>query len=157
MNNSSTRRTFLRYLQFCLVGATGVAVDMAVIWLLASPTRLGWDLSLSKALAAEAAIFNNFLWNETWTFRGLGAGSDWRSRLLRLGKFNLICLAGVGMSILFLNIQVIGLGMNLYLANLSSIFVVSFWNFYLNLRFGWTRRIPDKPPTRELAAPQARI
>ncbi len=157
MNSSNTSRTVVRYLQFCLVGATGVAVDMVLLWLLGSPTGLGCNLSLSKVLAAEAAILNNFLWNDLWTFRGLGAGSDWHSRFVRLGKFNLICVAGIALSVLLLNAQVYGLGMNLYLANLSSIFVVSFWNFYLTLRFGWTRRAPENPPTRELTAPQARI
>ncbi len=149
-----TTRDFIRYLQFCVVGATGVAVDMAVLWLFASPTMLGWNLSLSKALAAEAAIFNNFLWNDVWTFRGLADGRGWRARATRFGKFNLICAAGIGLSILLLNAQVYGLGMNVYVANLSSIFVVSFWNFYLNLRFGWTRR--KKSSARELAEPQPR-
>ena len=139
------RREVLRkYVQFCIIGGTGVAVDMAIIWLLASPAILGWNLTLSKVLAAEVAIFSNFLWNDLWTFRDMVAGTDWSSRLIRLGKFNLICAAGIVISVLLLNLQVYGLKMNLYLANLCSIIVVSVWNFYMNLRFGWTQPVADK-------------
>jgi dolichol-phosphate mannosyltransferase len=128
-----------RYAQFCVVGATGVAVDMAMLHLMASPTMLGWNLSLSKTLAAEVALLSNFAWNEAWTFRDLAwkEGAGWRRRLKRLLRFNLICLAGIGWSVLLLNLQVRGLGWNIYAANLTAIFLVSLWNFFLNLKFGW--------------------
>jgi dolichol-phosphate mannosyltransferase len=130
-----------RYSQFCLVGGTGVVVDMGVLWVLASPGVLGWNLSLSKVLAAEVAVFNNFLWNEFWTFKGLSAGhDDWWPRLARLGKFNLICTAGIGWSVLLLSLQVSALGMNKYVANLVAIVIVSLWNYFANLRFGWGKR-----------------
>ncbi len=158
---------FRRYVQFCLVGASGVAVDMFLIFLLASPAGLGWSLSLSKVIAAEVALLNNFIWNDLWTFRGLlpttkttkgpeprdsALGASDRcnkvrsfrvlrvfrgSALTRLAKFNLICTAGIGLSVLLLNLQVWILHLNLYLANLLSIVLVSLWNFLLNLRFGW--------------------
>lgn len=127
-----------RYVRFCLVGGSGVAVDMAVIWLLADPASLGWNLSLSKVIAAEVAICNNFLWNDVWTFCGLAGGAGgWRGRAVRFGKFNLICSAGIGWSVLLLQVQVAWLGMNVYLANLISIVAVSVWNFGMNLKFGW--------------------
>lgn len=133
-----------RYAQFCLVGATGMAVDMGLLHLLASPTLLGWNLSLSKVVAAEVALVNNFVWNELWTFRPragtnrAGAGK-W---LARLAKFNLICVAGIGWSVLLLNAQVHWLGLNVYLANFVAIVLVSIWNFCLSLRFGW--RLPQR-------------
>jgi dolichol-phosphate mannosyltransferase len=126
-----------RYVRFCLVGASGLGVDMAVLHLLA--VRWGWDLSLSKVLAAEAALLNNFLWNERWTFRGLGAEPGWRGVTRRLARFHLICLAGIGWSVLLLQAQVAGLGWNVYLANFISIVAVSVWNFGMNLKFGWNR------------------
>ena len=58
-------------------------------------------------------------------------------------KFNLICLAGIGWSVLLLNAQVTWLHLNLYLANLIAIVVVSVWNFWLNLRFGWGATKPE--------------
>jgi dolichol-phosphate mannosyltransferase len=130
-------RLVVRYARFCVVGGSGMVVDMGLIYLLASPAMLGWDLSLSKAIAAEAAILNNFVGNEFWTFRDLGEGR--RNRLRRLLKFNLICLAGIGWSVVLLNVQVYWLGFNLYLANFIAIVLVSLWNFLINLRFGWNR------------------
>jgi len=47
---------------------------MAVIWLLADPANLGWNLTLSKVLAAEAAIVNNFLWIAAWAGAAGGGG-----------------------------------------------------------------------------------
>ena len=127
-----------RYAKFCVVGGTGMVVDMGVIYFLASPCMLGWNLSLSKAIAAEVAIINNFVWNDAWTFQGLAAcQSLWLERLVRFGKFNLICAAGIGLSVLLLNVQVYWLAINVYLANFISIVLVSLWNFFLNLRFGW--------------------
>jgi dolichol-phosphate mannosyltransferase len=130
-----------RFSRFCVVGATGVFVDMGIFFLLADQRTLGLDLSLSKALAAETAILNNFIWNDLWTFRDIAAGQNqWRARSGRFAKFNLICLAGIVLSILLLNAQVRFLRINPYLANLISIFLVSVWNFFMNLKFGWRSR-----------------
>ena len=127
-----------RYVQFCIVGGSGMFVDMGMLWSLASPETLGWNLTLSKVVAAEVAIFNNFFWNDLWTFRGLGTGCNGlRRRLHRLWKFNAICLAGIGWSVLLLDAQVYGFRMNVYAANLVAIVLVSLWNYFMNLRFGW--------------------
>ena len=132
------QRVLRRYVQFCLVGGSGVVVDMAIIWLLADPSMLKCNLTVSKLVAAEIAIINNFVWNDMWTFRGLGnEGTRWLPRLVRLGTFNLICSAGIVLSILLLNLQVLLLHANVYVANFISIVAVSIWNFWMNLKFGW--------------------
>ena len=127
-----------RYVKFCFVGVSGMGIDMGIIYLLASPSTLGWNLSVSKMIAAEMGLINNFIWNDLWTFRGLAANQRrWPQRLARFLKFNLICTAGIGLSVLLLNVQVYWLHVNLYLANFISIVLVSIWNFLMNLRFGW--------------------
>lgn len=45
-----------RLLQFCAVGASGVVVDMVLLYLLSDPAMLGWALTRSKIIAAEAAV-----------------------------------------------------------------------------------------------------
>jgi dolichol-phosphate mannosyltransferase len=127
-----------RYGLFCVVGASGLVVDMTILWLLASPEMLGWDHSVSKAMAAEAALVNNFAWNEGWTFRG-GArrGVSWDSRVRRFLKFNLICLTGIGLSVALLDLQVTALHVGLLQANLTAIAVVSLWNYGLNAKLTW--------------------
>ena len=64
----------------------------------------------------------------------------WRARFARFGKFNLICLAGIAISIVLLDGQVHFLHLNIYLANLIAIVIASLWNFWMNLKFGWVKK-----------------
>lgn len=144
--NCALWQTLKRYIRFGIVGASGVVVDMGILYLLADPKMLGLNLSFSKAVAAGVAIVNNFIWNEFWTFGDISAAqSHWRARQGRFAKFNLICLAGIGLSIVLLNLQVRLLGMNIYLANLVAIVLVSFWNFGLTVKFGWKKAAVKTP------------
>jgi len=136
-----------KFIKFGLVGGSGVVVDTAMLFLLSDPRMLGLNLSIAKALAAESAIITNFIFNDLWTFRDISTreiGS--RARLGRFGRFNLICLAGVAVSILVLDAQVKLLHFNIYVANLIAIFVASLWNFWMNLKFGWIA--PNAKTTR---------
>ena len=127
-----------RFLRFALVGASGVLVDMAVLFLLSDPRALGLGLTRSKLAAAELAIINNFIWNDAWTFRDLvGAQRGLRHKLRRLLKFNAVCGAGLLLNVLLLNIQFNVLHMNRYVANLIAIGAVTIWNYWLNLKLNW--------------------
>ena len=131
-----------RFIRFGLVGLSGVFVDMAVFYLLSDPTTLAWGLTRSKIIAAEAAIINNFLWNDRWTFGDIASRQKgWRRRFKRLVKFNLICLAGLILNVLLLNLLFNLLGINRYVANLIAIAVVTLWNFWVNLKLSW--RVTD--------------
>jgi dolichol-phosphate mannosyltransferase len=111
---------------------------MAALFVLSDPRMLHLNLSLGKALAAEIAIFSNFMGNEFWTFRDLAtADLSWRGRAVRLGKFNLICLAGIALSVLLLNVQTRIFDVNMYVGNLIAIVIVSLWNFGMNQKSGW--------------------
>jgi len=132
-----------RFIRFAAVGFSGVIVDMGLLFLLSDPTMLGWGLTRSKLIAAEMAILNNFWWNDLWTFRDLSAQQrGMKARLRRLGKFQLICLAGVAINTILLNLQFNLLGMNRYIANAVAIAAVTGWNFWLNLKISWRRAEP---------------
>lgn len=127
-----------RFIRFGLVGLTGVFVDMAFLYLLSDPAALGWGLTRSKIIAAELAIINNFIWNDRWTFGDLSARQrGWNKRWKRFFKFNLICLAGLILNVLLLNLLFNGLGINRYLANFIAIAIVTVWNFWVNLKLSW--------------------
>jgi dolichol-phosphate mannosyltransferase len=137
-----------RFFRFALVGLSGVVVDMGLLFLLSDPTTLGLGLTRSKLLAAEAALLSNFHWNDRWTFGDLvpeqrRAGAT----LKRLAKFQLICLAGVALNVLLLNLQFNLLGVNRYLANAVAIGVVTGWNYLLNRALSW-RATEVPPPAR---------
>jgi dolichol-phosphate mannosyltransferase len=127
-----------RFLRFFSVGLTGVVVDMGVLFLLSSPNLLAWPLTRSKIVAAELAIINNFGWHDLWTFGDLARQQPGqRQRLKRFIKFNLICLAGLVLNVVLLNIFYNLFGLNRYLANLIAISLVAVWNFWLNLKLRW--------------------
>ncbi|XYI03865.1 glycosyltransferase [Sorangium sp. So ce1128] len=151
-----------RFARFCLVGGSGVVVDMGLLHFLSAPDMLGWGLTVSKIVAAEVAIMNNFLWNDSWTFRDAAQGGL-HGKLERFTKFNAICSAGLLLNVLLLNLQVHVLGVNRYLANAITIAVVTVWNFGLNSRFSWRaagaprqgRATACSPPADEGTAPCA--
>ncbi|HEY9599138.1 MAG TPA: glycosyltransferase [Cyanophyceae cyanobacterium] len=131
-----------RLFRFCAVGLTGVVVDMGLLYLLSDPTTLGLPLTRSKIIASEVAIINNFLWNDVWTFGDIARHQPGkRQRLKRLIKFNTVCLAGLVLNVLLLNLLFNVFGINRYVANLIAILAVTLWNFWVNLKLSW--RVTD--------------
>jgi dolichol-phosphate mannosyltransferase len=127
-----------RFVRFGLVGMSGVVVDMGLLFLLSDPSMLGWGLTRSKLISAEFAIINNFLWNDAWTFGDFAAHQrGTRHRLQRFAKFQLICLGGLVLNTVLLNLQFNLLGINRYLANAVAIVLVTGWNFWLNFKLSW--------------------
>jgi dolichol-phosphate mannosyltransferase len=145
-----------RFPRFAVVGFTGVLVDMGLLFLLSDSRAFGWGLTRSKVLAAEAAIVNNFLWNDAWTFgdlaKKLGGG---RARLKRFAKFNLICAMGLALSVLLLSLQVDILHVNRYVANGVAIVLVTAWNFWMNKAFSWALP-PRRTPAVAASVPRRR-
>ncbi len=131
-----------RFLRFGLVGLSGVFVDMAILYLLSDPTTLALPLTRSKIIAGEIAICNNFIWNDAWTFADVSENQQqWSQRLKRFLKFNIICLAGLVLNVLVLNLVFNFLIPNRYIANLIAIAVATIWNFWVNLKLSW--RVTD--------------
>lgn len=150
---NATFRTSTRWLRlgqfvkFCLVGSSGVLVDMAILYVLADPSMLAWNLTAANICSAEVAMLNNFLWNEVWTFRGAARPSA-GGILARLGRFHAICGTGIVLAVILLHLFHTWLGFNLYVANFLAILLVTLWNFWMNLWFNW--RV-DRTPARNAA------
>jgi dolichol-phosphate mannosyltransferase len=135
-----------KFVRFCVVGCSGVIIDMSLLFLLSDPKMLGWGLTRSKLLAAEAALFNNFIWNDLWTFGSVSQHQNaMGQRVKRFLKFNAICSLGIFFNIAILNIEFNWFHMNRYVANLVAIGVVTLWNYKSNKEFSW--RVTAKPKT----------
>lgn len=129
-----------RFFRFALVGFSGVFVDMAALYLFSDV--MGLRLTRSKILSAELAIINNFLWNDFWTFGDIAKRQPGkRQRLKRLLKFNVVCLAGLILNVLLLNVLYNVFGIDKYVANLLAIALVTVWNFWINMKLSW--RVTD--------------
>ncbi len=127
-----------RFLSFGLVGLSGVFVDMVILYLLSDASTLHLGLTRSKIIASEIAVINNFLWNDLWTFRDISSQqTGGQKRVKRFLKFNLICLFGIGLNLIILNLLYNYLHINKYFANLMAIAIVTIWNFWFNLKLSW--------------------
>lgn len=125
--------------RFGLVGAGGVVVNTAALFLLHGVARL--PLVLASVLAVETAIVNNFVWNDRWTFAGRDGT---RNRFL---KFNLLSLGGLAINTGVLALVVTYTGTHYLLANLIAIGSATGWNFASNARWTW------RPRGDEIAVP----
>lgn len=124
-----------RFALFGTVGALGVAVHMAVLWLLYRAAGEGF--ALAQAIATFAAMSFNFWLNNTLTYR------DQRLRgvaaMLRgWAGFCATCAVGA-----LANVAVATLlearGIYWVLAALAGIVVGAVWNYALSSRFVWGR------------------
>ncbi len=77
----------VRFLKFCVVGASGVLVNLGALWLL---TQADVRASYASAWAIEISILSNFAINERWTFADRSQGS----LLGRAVRFQLVSLVG---------------------------------------------------------------
>jgi len=126
----------LRFVKFCMVGGSGVGVDMGMYYLLSRIAGLQ-SAQLASALSAETAIITNFILNDIFTFRDRRT-SGRKARLNRFCKFNLVSLAGVGIKVGILSLLLNVAGMeNDLLANLCAIAVAALWNFSLSNWWAW--------------------
>jgi len=126
-----------RFIKFCLVGASGVLVNMGLLWLFTEVVGLFY--LVSAAIAIETSIINNFILNDIWTFRDRRA-PGMAARLVRLLKFNLVSAVGIGinMGVLWTCTEV--LGIYYLLSNLCGIAAAMLWNFIINLSWTWRQR-----------------
>jgi len=126
------------FFRFCVVGCSGVVIDMSLLFVLSDPKMLAWGLTRSKVLAAEAALLNNFIWNDLWTFGAVSRHQNTMGqRVKRFFKFNAICSLGIFFNVVILNIEFNWLHMDRYLANLIAIGLVTLWNYKSNKEFSW--------------------
>ena len=125
--------TFARWWKFNFVGAIGIGVQFAALFLLKSV--LGFDYLFATAFAVEAAVVHNFVWHEqfTWADRLEGMQPSWRESLPRFLRFNMTAGAVSLVGNLALMKVLVGQGhMNYMLANAIAITLCSIANFLVS-------------------------
>jgi len=130
---SLTGLSLKRAIKFCLVGASGVAVNMGVFYFFNENTAIAYQLS--SIIAIEVSIINNFFWNNLWTWKDR-ATDDLREKKVRFFKYHLVTgfSALINYGILILLVEL--LGFDKYLSNLVGILVAMGINFIVNHK--WT-------------------
>jgi putative flippase GtrA len=121
-----------RLAMFASVGAVGIVVQLAALEAL---TALGCHYLWATGLAIEAAVLNNFMWHQrfTWGDRGGSRLALAGARLLRFHLSNgVISIFG---SLLLMRWLVGQLGMRVVVANLLAIAACSVGNFLASDRW----------------------
>jgi len=120
----------LRWLRFNLVGGIGIAVQLAMLFLLKS--ILHFNYLAATALAVEATVVHNFLWHERYTWADRVQAS-WRKSLPRFLRFNLtngaVSIAG---NLALMKIMVAAGHINYLAANGIAIALCSLVNFLVS-------------------------
>jgi putative flippase GtrA len=138
--------TLVRWAKFNLVGAIGIGVQFAALFLLKSVAHLNY--LVATAIAVETAVLHNFIWHErfTWADRIIPTTNNVRlartrapDRLLssgffrRLWRFHLangvVSIAG---NVVVMKILVDASHLNYLAANAVAIAVCSLANFLLS-------------------------
>jgi dolichol-phosphate mannosyltransferase len=124
----------LTLVRFLVVGASGVVVNSAALFVLYQV--LGLPLLLASAMSVELAIANNFVWNDRWTFHVAGRP------VVRFVKFNVVSLCGLALTASTLWVLVQQANVNYLLANLAGMSLAAVCNFGASVLWTW-RGVPS--------------
>jgi putative flippase GtrA len=93
-----TRRNWVQLAKFCVVGAIGYGVNLAVY---AALIHAGLHYLLAATCSFLVAVTSNYTWNRLWTFR------DRRGGIAAQGmRFFAVSLASLGANLLVLHLLV---------------------------------------------------
>lgn len=119
------RPMLVRWGKFNAVGLVGFALQLGVLWLLARV--IGMQYLVATAVAVEISLLHNFVWHETWTWKGLAVEDRWR----RLFRFHLANgFLSIASNVLFTWLLMQS-GLPLLFANTAAVAVTALLNFAL--------------------------
>jgi dolichol-phosphate mannosyltransferase len=122
-----------RFLLFCMVGLTGIAIHMATLQLAVTTLSFG----AAQAFATVAAITWNFVLNNMFTYRDQRlAGWQFVTGLIR---FQLICAVGAISNVGIASV-IYERDPNWWLAGLGGALMGAVWNYVVSAAFVWRQR-----------------
>ena len=126
-----------RFIKFCLVGSSGVVVNLGLLWLLTE--KAGLFYLLSSVIAIETSIVTNYLLNSFFTFADRRP-KGFMAQLKCLAKFNGVSLAGVGINVGTLWFFTSVVGLYYLVSNCIGIALAVVWNYLVNNWWTWKSR-----------------
>jgi putative flippase GtrA len=119
-------------ISFGVVGLSGTVVNASLVYLLHG--LLHWSLPVAVVVASEVAIFNNFLWNDRWTFGRRDPS------ILRFLRFNLSSLGGIAINTIITTVLTAA-GLPYLVALLVGVGAGTLGNFTVSTLWIW--RVPQ--------------
>lgn len=126
-----------RFVRFCLVGLSGVFVDMPIFWALSNVAHVRDLIAILPAYAA--ATIWNFMFNDMWTFRDRRE-KTLSATLMRAGKFGLVSLLPLAYRLATYYPLTRVSDVARLLAYAIAIVVGMSWNFGINFLWTWRKR-----------------
>ena len=128
------RENWLQLIRFCLVGASGYAVNLAVYTLLLKGADVHYLVAATGSFLV--AVTSNYTWNRLWTFRGQ------RGHVAYQGlRFLVVSTVALVANLLVLHLLVSS-GVGKVLGQAIAIVLVTPWNFVGNKLWSFGRRSP---------------
>ena len=119
------RENWLQLVRFCLVGASGYAVNLAVYTLLLKAGGVHYLLAATGSFLV--AVTSNYTWNRLWTFRGE------RGHVAYQGlRFLVVSTIALAANLVILRLLVDSFEVGKVLAQALAIVLVTPWNFVGN-------------------------
>jgi len=126
------RHNWYQLVRFCIVGATGFVVNLAVYASLLH--GLGFHYLLAATCSFLVAVTNNYTWNRLWTFRGQ------RGHVAYQGlRFLVVSTLALAANLVVLH-ALVRLGVDKVLAQAVAIVLVMPLNFVGNKLWSFGRR-----------------
>ena len=125
---------FWRFVKFIGVGISGTLVNIGVQSLVTTFTN--WDTKLQLIPGIEVSIITNFLLNDFFTFSDRRTGKV-GSFFGRLGKYNLIALAGAFINWGVASLLISHAALDVYLSNFIGIIIAFLWNYFFSMIWAW--------------------
>jgi dolichol-phosphate mannosyltransferase len=137
-HGSAAWREWKRVFKFGIVGISGIVVNLGILFFLVEFLIL--DKDLASLVAIEFSILNNFIWNDLWTFDSV-ENRRVASRWHRLAAFNIVSVGGAAINYAIFLVLTSWFAVYYLLAQLIGILIAFVWNFLINRRFIWIRRL----------------
>lgn len=119
--------------RFGIVGLSGVAVNMVILWYLTEILDIYYVLS--SVVATEVSILTNFGFNELWTFDKFSENN--KSLGTKALEFNIVYAFGLVINVAVLWIATEYFQIYYLIANCMGIIVAFVWNFFFSSRIVW--------------------
>jgi putative flippase GtrA len=118
----------LKFLKFCTVGFSGLAIDFGVTYL--TKEKLKFNKYLANSLGFSLASTNNYFLNKVWTFHDTNPDA-----ITQFSKYIAIALIGLALNNLIIYLLVNKKKATFYWAKLIAVGIVVIWNFVANYNF----------------------
>ncbi|HMT19614.1 MAG TPA: GtrA family protein [Candidatus Saccharibacteria bacterium] len=124
------------FVRFCIVGAIGFIVNATLLKLFVDYVHL--RVYIAQALAAEIALFINFVFHHNWTYRRASENKSIKQLVVQFHMSSWVAILG---SALIVGVLVNKLNMPLMVSLAISSLAALFWNFFWTKYVIWKKHI----------------